>query len=215
MLFADLLSLHLVTFLMFFILVVSMVHHFLSNFTHGENILLHANNCVGQNKNNTMVEYLVWTIITGLSTTCELSFMIPGHTKFSPDRFFGMIKQKYRHTKVDSLSQLADVVNSSRVGTNNMAYVIGHDDTKPFTYYNWTEFCSPISLLSPTSLPYITLRYINSSPGSVFVCEFSDSQEKEIKILKPGHNLTKQVSPTLSPMRLSKVEIVFCTHSFS
>ena len=71
-----------------------MVHRFLSNFTHcEENILLHADNCVGQNKNITMVEYLAWRIITGLSTT-----------------------------KVDSLSQLADVVNSSTVGSNNSTY---------------------------------------------------------------------------------------------
>ena len=138
----------------------SLVHHFLSNFTHGEeNILLHADNCVGQNKNNTMVEYLAWRIITGLSTTCELSFMIPGHTKFSPDRFFGMIKRKYHCTKVDSLSQLADVVNSSTVGSNNIAYVIGHDDT--FHHFH----------------------YFNSSPGSVFVCEFQTVQRRRLKSL--------------------------------
>ena len=70
--------------------IVSMVHHFLQNFAHGaNNILLHADNCVGQNKNNAMIQYLAWRVITGLSTSCELSFMIPGHTKFSPDRFFG------------------------------------------------------------------------------------------------------------------------------
>ena len=38
--------------------------------------------------------------------SCVLSFMIPGHTKFSPDRSFGMIKRKYRRTKVDSPTQL-------------------------------------------------------------------------------------------------------------
>ena len=89
--------------------IVSMVHHFLQNFAHGaNNILLHADNCVGQNKNNTMIQYLAWRVITGLSTSCELSFMIP---KFSPDRFFGMIKRKYRRTKIDSLTQLAEMVN--------------------------------------------------------------------------------------------------------
>ena len=93
--------------------IVSMVHHFLQNFAHGaNNILLHADNCVGQNKNNTMIQYLAWRVITGLSTSCELSFMIP---KFSPDRFFGMIKRKYRRTKIDSLTQLAEMVNSSTI----------------------------------------------------------------------------------------------------
>jgi len=36
--------------------IASMVHHYLKFFTHGEeNIALHADNCVGQNKNSTMV----------------------------------------------------------------------------------------------------------------------------------------------------------------
>ena len=36
-----------------------MVHHFLKNFDHGEsNLLLYTDNYVGQNKNETMIEYL-------------------------------------------------------------------------------------------------------------------------------------------------------------
>ena len=96
--------------------IVSMVNNYLENFTHGEaNILLHADNCVGQNKNNIMIGYLTWRVSTGLNESCELSFMIPGHTKFSPDRFFGMIKRKYRHTKVDSLAQIAEVVKQFNI----------------------------------------------------------------------------------------------------
>lgn len=49
--------------------------------------------------------------------------MIPGHTKFSPDRFFGMIKQKYRRTKVDSLTQLAEVVTSSTIERKNIQLI--------------------------------------------------------------------------------------------
>ena len=191
--------------------IVSMVHHFLSNFTHGEeNVCLHADNCVGQNKNNAMIEYLAWRIITGLSATCELSFMIPGHTKFSPDRFFGMIKRKYRRTKVDSLSQLAEVVNSSTIERKNIAYVIGHDTTKPFAYFNWTKFLQPHFTVVPHITSYHHFRYSNSSPGSIFVREFSDSPEKEIKFLKSGHNLTKDIlPPTLSPTGLSKERQIY------
>ena len=70
--------------------IVSMVHHCLQNFTFGEDdIWLHADNCVEQNKNNTMTSYLAWRVMVGLNKSCELCFMLPGHTKFSPDRFFG------------------------------------------------------------------------------------------------------------------------------
>ena len=59
------------------------------NFIQGEEELcLHADDCVGQNKNNTTVWYLAWRVTIGLSKACELSFTIPGHTRFSSDCFF-------------------------------------------------------------------------------------------------------------------------------
>ena len=136
--------------------IVSMVHHYLGNFTKGEEeICLHADNCVGQNKNNTVGWYLVWRVVTGLSKACELNFMIPGHTRFSPDRFFGLIKRKFRRSKVSSLSQIAEVVESSTTGGQNKAYVIGDESMKPFTYYDWADFLSDFF----TTIPHITTYY--------------------------------------------------------
>ena len=36
--------------------------------------------------------------------------MVRGHTKFAPDRFFGVLKKKFRQTFVSTLDELADVV---------------------------------------------------------------------------------------------------------
>ena len=110
--------------------VVSMVHHYLKYFTYfEENVCLQADNCIGQNKNNTMVFYLAWRVMVGLNKSCELSFMIPGHTRFSPDRF---IKRKYRRTKLSSLTEIAEVVEGSTNGGQNKAFVLGADDQVPF-----------------------------------------------------------------------------------
>ena len=68
---------------------VSMVHHFLESHGVGEQHLkLHADNCIGQNKNNVVMQYLMWRIMTSRNKTIEFSFMVRGHTKFAPDRFF-------------------------------------------------------------------------------------------------------------------------------
>ena len=84
--------------------VVSMVHHYLQTYSsHGQELLLHADNAVGQNKNNVMMQYLCWHVITGKNPKAKLSFMIAGHTKFSPNRFFGLLKKMYRQTDVSSL----------------------------------------------------------------------------------------------------------------
>ena len=46
--------------------VVSVLHCFFGNHGLGEeDIYLHADNCYGQDKNNLMVQYLMWRIPTG------------------------------------------------------------------------------------------------------------------------------------------------------
>ena len=75
--------------------VVSMLHHFFEVHGLGEkDVHLHADNCGGQNKNNIMVGYLLWRVLTGLHNNITLSFMIAGHTKFSPDWCFGLLKKR-------------------------------------------------------------------------------------------------------------------------
>ncbi len=48
-------------------------------------VYLHADNCVGQNKNNYVLSYLLWS---GRHTQITLSFLVVGHTKFAPDWSF-------------------------------------------------------------------------------------------------------------------------------
>ena len=61
--------------------IVSMLHYFFAHHSLGETHLkLHADNCAGQNKNNTMLQYLMWRVLSGQHKTILLSFMITGHT---------------------------------------------------------------------------------------------------------------------------------------
>ena len=50
---------------------------------------MHCDNCVGQNKNNAFMFYLLWRVMSGSHKSITLSFMVAGHTKFSCDRHFG------------------------------------------------------------------------------------------------------------------------------
>lgn len=73
------------------IVVTSLLHAFFNLHGLGErHVSLQADNCVGQNKNTTITCYLEWCVVTGLHETIELNFMIPGHTKFRPDAYFGL-----------------------------------------------------------------------------------------------------------------------------
>ena len=70
--------------------VVSQLHYYFEHYDQGEKeAFLHADNCTGHNKNNTMLQYLAWRVMTGQHTQITLSFLVPGHTKFAPDWCFG------------------------------------------------------------------------------------------------------------------------------
>ena len=106
----------------------SYVHHYLKHYGKGEKFLeVHCDNCVGQNKNNTTILYFGWRVLTGLNSLCSVSFMIPGHTKFGPDWLFGLIKRKYRKTRVSSMHQIESVVKDSTVNGQKKSFIVGQN----------------------------------------------------------------------------------------
>ena len=104
-----------------------MLHHFFETHNLGEaNLHLHCDNCSGQNKNRFVMQYLCWRVMVGLNKKITVSFLIVGHTKFSPDWCFGLFKQTFRRTKIGCLDDIVKVVESSAVV--NHAQLVGTQD---------------------------------------------------------------------------------------
>ena len=105
---------------------ISYVHHFFARHGLGENdVHLHADNCAGQNKNNCI----------------KYSFLIAGHTKFGPDRCFGMLKKSYKVNFISSLYELARMVDASNsTGVNKAQLVARHDGRIIVPIYDWSTF---------------------------------------------------------------------------
>ena len=163
--------------------VVSMLHHFFDVHGLGEShVHLHADNCVGQNKNNTMVQYLMWRVLTGLHRTITLSFMVVGHTKFAPDWCFGLIKQRYRRTNVSCLDDIMRVVDSS-AHVNEVQLVGTQEGDIIVPTYDWAGlFTTHLRKLKKIkSLRH--LRFDSATPGVVHVREESDAVEQSISLL--------------------------------
>lgn len=123
--------------------VLSMLHHYLE--THNAPVLvLFADNCVGQNKNNAMLNYLQWRVDIGRNVRIELNFMIPGHTKFSPDRGFGIWKKRYAMADVDCLEDLVVLIETTggdeSVSSRAVATVL--DGERNVVWYKWVECLS-------------------------------------------------------------------------
>ena len=94
--------------------VVSRMHYFFDHHGFGErDVYLHAHKCTGLNNNSCMMQYFAWHTLTNRRTNITLSLLPVNHTKFAPDRSFGLFKHAYRWTKEGSLQSIACVVNTS------------------------------------------------------------------------------------------------------
>lgn len=124
-------------------LIVSLFHHQLENYSFGEETMfIHADNCVGQNKNNIVLAYLAWRISTNKNKMIVLSFLPVGHTKFSCDWAFGLLKKKFRITHVSSVQEFAECIdNSTPTSKVNSAVAVGNEKGDVFVnVYNWLQF---------------------------------------------------------------------------
>ena len=171
---------------------VSWLDFFFDYHGFGEDIFLHADNCTAQNKNNCMVQYLM----TNRHTNITLSFLPVGHTKFSPDWCFGLFKQQYRWTKVGSLQNITEVVNTS--AECNVAQLVSHvDGTTIVPTLDWTDFFANKHKIQ--GIKKLHHFRFTSSPGHVFVKERSDTVERDIDLLKEPWTPDADTKPDVVP----------------
>ena len=191
------------------VVVVSLVHAFFHLHGLGERrVTLQADNCVGQNKNTTMMWYLAWRMITGQHDTIQLNFMVHGHTKFRPDSYFGLFKKYYRRQDhVDDMDDLADCV---RQCGQNVTCV-------PQLYQNW-QYHGLNAFLSQWFGPlvgfgrYQTFDFDREHPGVMKMKAMpSDTNPTEVNMLRAGVAIkdiqeayqSQSMPPVISPNGLS------------
>ena len=164
--------------------VISYLHHYLATHApHVLQLLLHADNCTGQNKNNYVIWYILWRTLTGHNNSITLSFLIAGHTKFSPDAGFGLLKKEFRKTKVDCLADIAEVVNkSSRLNT---AQLVGSESgPSDVPVHQWDTFLAQFFKKVPKIKSYQHFHANNTGALSV---------QEHCKAPKIFHNIIKEM----------------------
>ena len=116
----------------------------------------HADNCVSQNKNNLIMQLMTYFLITSKLKEISINFMIPGHTKFMPDGFFGLVKKYIRKYRCDSWKQVPQLIESSSInGKKDKAKVFGE------------EMSCSIAILKHTFLDGIKI-FLTSQSVSIF-----------------------------------------------
>lgn len=119
-----------------------------------------------------------------LHHTITYSFLVTGHTKFAPDRCFGLIKEAYKVNYVLSLYEFARLVETSSSGLNKARLVGTRDGRLIVPVYDWISFLGQYFKKLPNITKFHHFRFSKENPGMVFYREFVSSPEQSFKLLK-------------------------------
>ena len=152
------------------------------------------------------MQYLSWRVMVGLNKKITVSFLIVGHTKFSPDWCFGLFKQAFRRTKIGCLDDIVRVVESSAVV--NHAQLVGTQDGEVLVpTYDWAKFFDApyrqSALKGIKAMHHLT--FTHTKPGCVIVKDSVTSPEREINLIrdKSWKPTTTDLPPMIPPPGLS------------
>ena len=181
---------------------ISYVHHFLAQHGLGEtHVHFHADNCAGQNKNNYFLWYFAWRIASKLHHNIKYSFLIAGHTKFGPDRCFGMLKKAYKVNFISSIYEFARMVDkSSSTGVNKAQLTGTHDGHVIVPVYDWSSFLGQYFNKIINIKKYHHFRFSKNEPGIVYCKENAGSPEEAVVLLK---NQAVILPPTVLPSKIT------------
>ena len=115
-------------------------------------------------------QYLLWRVLVGLHEEITLSFLPVGHTKFSPDWCFGLLKKKFRRSVVNCLDDLVGVVESS-ADVNSCQLVGTQSGEVLVSTYNWSDFFESSMKKIPSIKKYHHFTFTSTKPGHVVLKE--------------------------------------------
>ncbi len=144
--------------------------------------LLHfaADNCSGQNKNQHVLKFFCSCIDLGWADDIKLDFMIPGHTKFGPDRWFGKIGKEIIKLDAWNIEQLIENVKKS-VSYRETIKDFRNCNAKNFKKFLDSNYTKPKGLKVSENYHF---WFSKDHPGSVRVRVKSDDAWSEPILLR-------------------------------
>ncbi|XP_047125628.1 uncharacterized protein LOC124807619 [Hydra vulgaris] len=176
--------------------ILSMVHHYLAEHKYSIKATLycHADNCVGQNKNKIVAQYLSWKVAVGLNQKITIMFLPVSHTKFSPDAGFGILKSKFQRSEVALVKEFAACIEASTlISKLNKSVIVGDENgTILVPIYDWQEHHSSNFKTIPNLKQWHYFTFQFDKPG-VITCKInSDSAEVEFQVWQ--HQLISKIT---------------------
>lgn len=147
-------------------------------------LVLHADNCAGQNKNSYVLWFLSWLTCNGYFDEIELKFLVAGHTKNACDGTFGHIKRSFRRFEVPLPQYMHDLLSES---STKKVYVKSCD----VSWVQWKLILGNFFKIPKNfrMLLYQIFKFSKESPDVLYakVLSTAESWEK-FNLLKDGQN---------------------------
>lgn len=144
----------------------------------------------------------MWRVMTGWHTNITYSFLVVGHTKFSPDWCFGLFKRLFKRTKVNCMADIAAVVDKSAVC--NVSQLVHTENADIVPTRDWATFLLPHFRRITNIKQYHHFRLSSSFPGKVFVRRHADTPETPLSLLRDDrHPVPDHLPPHIEPKGLS------------
>ena len=124
--------------------VVSMLHYYFNMISRAvgrvAHLHLYSDSCSGQNRNNILLLYLFARVHQGKHDLFRWRFMAVGHTKFSPNHGFGLVRMK-KVCDTYTLEDVTRMISESTPNTCRMNGIIMPDSA----FRAWKIFTDPDS----------------------------------------------------------------------
>ncbi|XP_052242360.1 uncharacterized protein LOC127852442 [Dreissena polymorpha] len=127
--------------------------------------------------------------MTGQQDIIEFLVQIPGHARCHVDSGFACVKKAYRRSDVETMGELAAVVDGSISANAAVRY-------PAWCWRNWKSFLGEHFNALPGIRKYQYFRMSSADPGVVMAKTCSDGEETSLCLLKnPGFLFTNTDRP--------------------
>jgi len=96
--------------------VISMLHYYFGlpsqvRVANSHQLVVYTDSCSGQNRNKYVHAYLMHRVLAGYHEEISWNFMAVGHTKFSPDRGFALVRNAQKKHDIHTIHDWISIIN--------------------------------------------------------------------------------------------------------
>lgn len=164
--------------------IISAFHAFFISKRDKKKIVLWLDNCAAQNKNWTLITFIVYMVNSDEITAeeIELNYLETGHTFMSADSFHHQVELSMKRSK--HIYDFSDFKHAVQQANSKNVEVV---NLQPSDFSDWQNLCSVAKINKQNPRPYLNkMVQITSRRGKLTVSykeDFSDAESVEVNIL--------------------------------